>query len=437
MSFNLTNGKIPTASSYVLPYVASRTTDGAITAPQDRWLTTTLPAVLMVDLESIYYVNRWVVSNIGAAGWQNIYNMKGYYLQCSLDGQNWWTVDLVSNNTASATDRPFSPVLTRFVRLYVDSNSGMNIHPSYASIAGFEVWGDIPTSGNLTSLTISAGAITPTFNKTTYVYSSTVGFNVASTTVTAILEDSLAQLKINGVAAVSGQPSNAIPIAVGNNTITIQVTPRVGPVQTYTVTVARPDSTRLTSLTAIDNLNNQISLQPSFDSNTTLYNVCISQDSTATVLNITPTKEGVNATIAVNGTAVTSGTPWPVTIPAVGGSVSVPFKVTAPQVADTTYTVNVVKATSAYLQSVTGIPGVNFVKTTYDYTTAVTATKVKATVIPEDTSATIVVTVNGTSIPYTQNISFTPNSGLNELIIKVTSSFGGDSRTYAFHITKS
>ncbi|MPN12321.1 hypothetical protein SDC9_159637 [bioreactor metagenome] len=165
--------------------------------------------------------------------------------------------------------------------------------------------------------------------------------------------------------------------------------------------------------------------------------MCIPQDSTATVLNITPVKEGVNATIGVNGTAVTSGTPWPVTIPAVGGSVSVPFKVTAPQVTDTTYTVNVAKATSAYLQSVTGIPGVNFVKTTYDYTTSVTVPKVKATVIPEDTSAAIEVTVNGTSIPYTQSLSFTPNIGLNELVIKVTSSFGGDSRTYAFHITKS
>lgn len=437
MSNNLTNGKLPTASSCVLPYVASRTTDGAITAPQDRWLTTTLPAALMVDLQSIYYVNRWVVSNLGAAQWQNTYNMKGYSLQCSLDSQNWWTVDSVSNNTASATDRTFPPVLTRFVRLYIASNSGMAIHPTYASIARFEVWGDLPTSGYLTSLAISAGALTPTFSKTTYAYSSTVGFNVASTTVTAVLEDANAQLKINGVAAVSGQPSNNIPLAVGNNTIPIQVTPQLGPVQPYTVTVIRSDSTRLTSLTARDNLNNPISLKPSFDSNTTLYNVCIPQDSTATVLNITPVKEGVNAIIAVNGTAVTSGTPWPVTIPAVGGSVNVPFKVSAPQLADTTYTVNVAKATSAYLQSVTGIPGVNFVKTTYDYTTSVTVPKVKTTVIPEDTSAAIEVTVNGTSIPYTQSLSFTPNIGLNELVIKVTSSFGGDSRTYAFHITKS
>lgn len=437
MSYNLTNGKLPTASSCVLPYVASRTTDGAITTSQDRWLTTTLPAALMVDLQSVYYVNRWVVSNLGAAQWLNTYNMKGYSLQCSLDSQNWWTVDTVSNNTANATDRTFPPVLTRFVRLYIASNSGMAIHPTYASIARFEVWGDLPTSGYLTSLTISAGALTPTFSKTTYAYSSTVGFNVASTTVTAVLEDSLAQLKINGVTAVSGQPSSAIPLAVGNNTIPIQVTPRIGPVQNYSVTVIRPDSTRLTSLTAIDNLNNQISLKPSFDSNTMLYNVCIPQDSTATTLNITPVKEGVNATIAVNGTAVTSGTPWPVTIPAVGGSVSVPFKVSAPQLADTTYTVNVAKATSAYLQSVTGITGVNFVKTTYDYTTTVTQSKIKATVIPEDTSATIVVTINGTSVPYTQNLSFTPNVGLNELTIKVTSYFGGDIRTYAFHITKS
>ncbi|AMJ41351.1 cadherin-like beta sandwich domain-containing protein [Anaerotignum propionicum] len=286
-------------------------------------------------------------------------------------------------------------------------------------------------------LLISAGALTPTFSKTTYAYSSTVGFNVASTTVTAVLEDANAQLKINGVAAVSGQPSSAIPLAVGNNTIPIQVTPQIGPVQNYSVMVTRPDSTRLTSLTAIDNLNNQISLKPSFDSNTTLYNVCIPQDSTATTLNITPVKEGVNATIAVNGTAVTSGMPWPVTIPEVGGSVSIPFKVSAPQLADTTYTVNVAKATSAYLQSVTGIPGVNFVKTTYDYTTSITAPKVKATVIPEDTSATIEVTINGTSVPYTQRLIYTLNTGLNELIIKVTSSFGGDSKTYAFHITKS
>jgi len=183
MSYNLTNGKLPTASSFVFPYVPSRTTDGAITAPQDRWLTTTLPAALMVDLQSIYYVNRWVVSNLGATGWPTTYNTQGYSLQCSLDGQNWSTVDTVSNNAASATDRSFSPVLARFVRLYIASNSGMSIHPMYASIARFEVWGDLSTSGYLTSLTISAGALTPTFSKTTYAYSSTVGFNVASTTV--------------------------------------------------------------------------------------------------------------------------------------------------------------------------------------------------------------------------------------------------------------
>ena len=436
MSYNLTNGKLPTASSCVLPYVATRTTDGAITTSQDRWLTTTLPATLRVDLQNIYYVNRWVVRNLGAAGWQNNYNLKGYSLQCSLDAQSWWTVDLVSNNTVGVTDRTFPPVLTRFVRLYIDSNSGMIIHPTYGSIAGFEVWGDLPTSGYLTSLTMSAGALTPTFSKTTYAYSTAVGFNVASTTVTAVLEDANAQLKINGVAAVSGQPSNNIPLAVGNNTILIQVTPQIGPVQTYTVTVIRPDSTRLTSLTARDNRNNHISLKPSFDSNTTLYNVCIPQDSTATILNITPINEGVNATITVNETAVISGAPWPVTIPGVRGSVSVPFKVSAPQVVDTTYMVNVAKATSAYLQSVTGIPGVSFVKTTYDYTTSVSQSKIKATIIPEDTSATIEVTINGTSVPYTQTISFTPNTGLNEWVIKVTSSFGGDSRIYTFHITK-
>ncbi len=436
MSFNITNGKITTASSYVLPYVASRITDGAVIASQDRWLTTVLPAWVMIDLKNIYYINRWIVHNLGAVQWEKNYNMKGYSLQCSLDGENWWTVDMVVNNTDNSTDRSFSPVLTRFVRLYIGSGSGMNIHPAYASVVSLEVWGDLPTSANLTSLVISAGTLTPIFNNSTYSYSSTVSFYSATTTVTAVLEDAKAKLEINGVVAVSGQPSNAIPLVVGNNTITIKVTPQIGPVQTYVVTVTRLDSTKLINLAVKDNLNNLISLKPSFDSNTTLYNVCIPQDSTATVLSITPTKEGVNAVIAVNGTAVTSGTPWAVTIPAVGGSVSVPFKVTAPQVADTTYTVNVLKATSAYLKSVTGITGVNFVKTTYDYTTSVTSPKVKATVIPEDTSATVEVTLNGTSVPYTQNISFTPNSGLNELIIKVTSSFGGDSKTYAFHITK-
>ncbi len=92
-------------------------------------------------------------------------------------------------------------------------------------------------NNNLSNLVASAGPLSPAFDPAVLSYSATVAKTVTSTTVTATLADLTATLTINGAPATSGQASNPINLAVGENSVPVVVTAENGMPKTYTVTI--------------------------------------------------------------------------------------------------------------------------------------------------------------------------------------------------------
>ena len=93
----------------------------------------------------------------------------------------------------------------------------------------------------LASLKLSRGALSPVFAGTNTEYTATVVNGVSSLTVTPTADDPNATLLLNNTITIaSGATSAPIALAVGPNTLTVQVTAADGVTkQTYTVTVTR------------------------------------------------------------------------------------------------------------------------------------------------------------------------------------------------------
>ena len=81
------------------------------------------------------------------------------------------------------------------------------------------VWENAP---NLTGLAISVGTLIPAFDGATYEYFAEVSNATSSITVTptCVAAD---EIKVNGAVVASGDPSGAISLSVGLNTITVEV----------------------------------------------------------------------------------------------------------------------------------------------------------------------------------------------------------------------
>ena len=102
----------------------------------------------------------------------------------------------------------------------------------------------IPLSSDstLSSLTISSGTLTPTFNSTTGTYTDSVANSVTSVTVVPTVHQANATITVNGSPVASGATSGSLSlnnVAPGTNTITVVVTAQDTTVTTYTITVTR------------------------------------------------------------------------------------------------------------------------------------------------------------------------------------------------------
>src|SRR5438105_6115167 len=86
---------------------------------------------------------------------------------------------------------------------------------------------------SLSALSVSAGALSPSFATGTIAYGDTVGFFAASVQVTATTTDGGATLTVNGVPTASGQASALVALAVGPTPVAIVVTAAGGGTTTY------------------------------------------------------------------------------------------------------------------------------------------------------------------------------------------------------------
>ena len=93
-------------------------------------------------------------------------------------------------------------------------------------------------AADLTALAISEGTLTPAFAGTTYEYVATVANATSSMTVTPACAAADAIL-VNGVVVATGDPSGAIALSVGANTIVIEVQEDDKASTYYGITVGR------------------------------------------------------------------------------------------------------------------------------------------------------------------------------------------------------
>ncbi len=335
---NLALNKPSWASGYVSPFSAARAVDGNL-APIRRWLCNAMPCWLEVDLGAPYWIDRWILKHMGAAGWSSSeYNMKNFKLQGSMDYSTWVDLDVVSNNSASVTDRTFNAAQARYVRVYV--TAGLNTNNGVASIAELEVY-ESPYNPYLSVLTISSGTLKPAFNEKTFSYSAKVGSEVESVTVTPTAQDANAAMKVNGLDVTSGQPSQPITLQPGDNTVTVAVTN--GPItQDYTIKVTKQTAVAYLSGLVLTAMGRPVALDPAF--NKDQFNYTASVANTVTSVTVTPTAEQSGSTIKVNDAPVTSGQPsQPINLSP--GSNTITIQVT-PAVGGnpTTYTITVTRA---------------------------------------------------------------------------------------------
>ena len=145
--------------------------------------------------------------------------------------------------------------------------------------------------------------ITPDFDSGVTAYTATAPNEVASLTVTPTLEQSDAQVTVNGESVASGGASSEIALAVGSNTITTVVTAQDNTtVRTYVTTVVRIGSGNADLADLTPSVG---ALAPGFTSENASYAFEVAENTNT--MSITAVTDDPAATITINGEAVTSG----------------------------------------------------------------------------------------------------------------------------------
>ena len=272
----------------------------------------------------------------------------------------------------------------------------------------------------LSALSLSGVTLSPTFASGTFSYTAAVPFTTTSTTVSATTTHALASASGTGV-----QPLN-----VGTNTLTATVTAEDGNTQPYTVVVNRAVSNNslLSSLTL-----GGAQFIGTFDPHIFSYQAYALNAS----VTATPTAADANATIRVNGNAVTSGSASnAIIVNLLDGNFTI--VVTAPDgITTSTYTVLVLPYTlDATLKSLalsTGTLNPSFASTTTDYAVTVPYHTTSSTLTPTANDARTTITQNGgaTATPVSLNV------GANTINLLVTAMGSFNTKTYRVTVTRS
>jgi alpha-tubulin suppressor-like RCC1 family protein/phosphodiesterase/alkaline phosphatase D-like protein len=159
-------------------------------------------------------------------------------------------------------------------------------------------------NAGLTALALNNGTLTPAFATGTASYTASVPYAVSSITLRPTLADTNASVKVNGVTVTSGSASAAIPLNIGDNTLTTVVTAQDGTTtQTYTVVVTRAASSTNAVLASLT--SNIGAFTPTFDSGTASYTATV--PFATNTLTLTPSAADSTATLKVNGVSIASG----------------------------------------------------------------------------------------------------------------------------------
>jgi len=108
-------------------------------------------------------------------------------------------------------------------------------------------------NANLSSLTLSAGELSPTFSEDTTNYTVHVSNETSSIILTPAAMDARSEITVNGEPATSGAPFGPITLELGSNSIEVEVIAQSGAARRYTVDVIRkfPDQKPVITLNPI------------------------------------------------------------------------------------------------------------------------------------------------------------------------------------------
>jgi hypothetical protein len=300
---NILTNKPATASDSFLPFLPARAVDGTVSYAS-RWVASTLPAWLCIDLEGYYYMQQWKLTFMSAVetNYWSAYYMCDFKLQGSVNGSNWFDLDSLTNNLASQIDRVFTTKMCRYLRVY--TTKGLSNNNQVSSIVDFQA-AEVTNPPLLTNLVLSTGTLSPTFSSHTLSYSMSVANETGSVAFTPSAASDM-QIKVNNTVVSSGSQSAQIPLSVGTNTVTITVTSSTIGTTTYTLTITRAGvSVYLSNLAVIDGgTESALLLIPTFTPTT--FDYTVNAASTTSVM-VCPTVSNTSATLLVNDQTVVSG----------------------------------------------------------------------------------------------------------------------------------
>ncbi|MGE5416694.1 MAG: cadherin-like beta sandwich domain-containing protein, partial [Acidobacteriota bacterium] len=280
----------------------------------------------------------------------------------------------------------------------------------------------------LSALSTDRGPLVPDFVKDTINYSLDVDAAVENVTITAVVEDPTASIKINGADSISGTTYGPIALVTGANPITVKVTAQDGTEKTYTITVTRAAAVQGARLASLEVAGS--TLDPVFDSETFNYNVLVPYLTESLV--VSATANTVTAAVYIDGEE--TGTRNKVLNV---GANSVEIVVHSIDGSSVNYAVNILRGTAppsnnadlANISLSSGTLTPAFGSTITDYTAKVNnnISSVTVSAVAADAKAEVAVTQSN-PVPL--------NVGDNEIKVQVTAEDGTTIKTYTITVTR-
>lgn len=296
------------------------------------------------------------------------------------------------------------------------------------------------SNADLSDLVLSTGSLSPTFNPAVTSYTDLVSNATSTITVTPTNSDANAIIKVNGNTVAGGSASSAMPLAVGPNVVTIQVTAQDGTVKNYSVTITRAVPVASTDANLLSLAVSTGTLTPAFAQATSSYTVAVGNATNS--IQVTAASSESHASITVNGTTVASGTPSGAISLNVGGNTITTVITAENGISTKTYTINVTRAPSANadLADITlsaGSLNTSFAAGTINYTANVGNAVTAINLMPTTADAGANIKVNGITVASgaaSANIPLTV--GANVITTVVTAQDGATTKTYKVTVTR-
>ena len=288
---------------------------------------------------------------------------------------------------------------------------------------------------SLSSLSLSVD-ISPAFRQDITTYTAAVDNSIESVLVTPVKKEETSTVSVNETNITDDNPSVAIPLNIGLNTIAILVTAQDGiTTQTYTVQVTRADAV-IVDLSALDI---GFEYTPTFQPSVTEYAAVVSNSTTS--ITVKPTTADPDVSCAVNDVSPTGDSGVPVELSV--GSNTVTVTVTAANgTTNKVYTVVVTRAEAdnADLSSLSvrnSAISPTFDKEITEYTLQVNYPigTVHVTAVPADSGATV--KVNGTVVTDTSKaVSVQISTGNTLVAVEVTAKDSITKKTYTITVNR-